>query len=110
MISPLFERQLSRLDSTLYTKMDRRIERFVVYRRDRKSKPRDILAIEDDCGQFCYPNSKHIAKLYAMDSWQNKHIIKEMDAYNDHLSDEADARLRLLHREMSLLITRSKHY
>lgn len=110
MVSTLFERQLNRLDSTLYVRMDRRIERFVVYRRDRKSKPRQILAIEDDQQRFCYPNMRHIGKLYAMDSWQNKHIIKEMDEYNDHLGDEADARLHQLHREMSLLITRSKYF
>ena len=110
MVSSLFLRQLDRLDHALYLVMDKLIGRFVVYRKDRANRPRDILVIEDDRGGFCYPNAEHIATLYKMDSWQNRAIIEQMDAHNDQIGHEADERISRLNREMSLLATRSQYY
>lgn len=110
MISPLFLRQLERLDSTLYIKMDWRKVRFVVYRKDRQNVPRQILVIENETGDFCYPNYNHIARLYKMDSWQNKSIIRDIDEHNDRLTDESDEKMRRINREMSLLATRSRYF
>lgn len=109
MVSALFVSQLNRLDRALFVKLDKVIQRFVVYRRDRQNKPREILKIEMN-GQFCYPNYEHIAKLYSMDSWANKDMIKKMDEHNDNLSKESDEHIHFLSNEMSKLATRSAYY
>ena len=109
MIPSNFKSKLARLDKTLFLLLDREKQRYVIYRRDRQNIPREILVIEDD-GEFCYPNYNHIAKLYQMDSWQNKNIIRDIDAHNDSLDEEGDAHIHYLSEEMSKLATRSKYY
>jgi hypothetical protein len=106
----LFVNDLKRLDKTLYLYFDRIINRFVVYRRDRKNVPRKILVIEDNQGQFCRPNREHIDQLYQMDSWANKNIIKEMDAYNENLDKESDERIAQISEERVKQMTRTSFY
>lgn len=102
--------QLAHLDKTLFIILDKQRQRFVVFRRDRKNFPREILVIEDEQGDFCYPGYVHIAKLYMMDSWANKRLIQDMDEYNDHLEDDADAKIAFLSNEVSKLATRSAYF
>lgn len=105
-----FLRQLKRLDKSLFIKLDRHKRRFVVYRRDRVNFPRGILVIENESGDFCYPNYHHIAKLYTMDSWANKHLITDIDKHNDSLDDEGDEYIHYLSGEISKLATRSQYF
>jgi len=109
MTSTDFINKLRRLDKTLFYKLDRLKQRYIVYRKDRQNVPREILVIEND-GEFCYPNYNHIAKLYQMDLWQNKNLIKEMDEHNERLDEESDRHIHFLSEEMSKLATRSKYY
>lgn len=109
MIALNFKRQLRKLDKTLFLKLDRLKQRYVIYRRDRQNFPREILIVENS-GEFCYPNYNHIAILYKMDSWQNKNMIKEMDEHNENLERESDRKMHRLSDEMSKLITRSVYY
>jgi hypothetical protein len=101
--------KMRRLDKTLFIKLDRARQRYVIYRKDRANFPREILVIEED-GQFAYPNYNHIVKLYQMDSWSNKNLIKDMDEYNDHLGDEGEEHIHYLSNELSKLATRSAYY
>lgn len=110
MISSLFKNQLLRLDKTLYIKLERGLQRYVVYRRDRANRPRKILMIEDENGGFSYPNYKHIAQIYKMDSWQNKNLIKEMDEYNESLDKEFDERIERISSNLSKQMTRTQYY
>jgi hypothetical protein len=105
-----FQEQMRRLDKTLFLRLDRKTGRYVVYRRDRKNLPRQILVIETPDGEFSYPNYEHIAKLYQMDSWQNKNLIKEMDEHNSRLEDESNARIARISNETSKLVTRSAYF
>lgn len=106
----LFDKQLKRLDKGLYLKFDGFIERYVVYRNNRQNIPRAIYVIQDDHGEFCYPNYEHIAKLYQMDSWQNKNLIKDIDEHNENLDRDGDEHIHRLSDEMSKLVTRSQYY
>ena len=110
MISFFFKRQLRKLDKTLFLKLNREKGRYVIYRRDRKNFPREILVIEGPSGEFCYPNYNHIVKLYQMDSWQNKRMIQEMDEHNESLDRESSERIHIISDEMSKLATRSINY
>jgi hypothetical protein len=109
MVSAIFIDQMLRLDKTLYLKLDKLKQRFAIYRKDRKNLPREILVIENN-GEFCYPNRNHIDKLYEMDSWQNKNLIKDMDAHNESLDEEGDDHIHFLSNEMSKLATRTKYF
>lgn len=109
MINHLFTKQMQRLDRSLFLKMDKIKQRYVVYRRDRQNLPREILLIENK-GDFCYPNYEHIVKLYLMDSWQNKNLIKDMDDFNENLDKEHSAKLHHISDEVSKLITRSAYF
>ena len=100
---------MRRLDKTLFLKLDKSKQRYVVYRKDRQNVPREILVIEND-GEFCYPSYEHIAKLYKMDLWRNKNLIKDMDAHNENLDRESDEKIHNLSDEMSKLITRSSYF
>ena len=104
-----FLAKMHRLDKTLTIRFDRARHRFVLYRKDRSNFPREILVIEND-GEFCYPNYNHIAKLYQMDSWSNKNIIKDMDAYNEQLDREGDEHIHHLSNELSKLATRTAYF
>lgn len=110
MVSPLFLNQLSRLDRTLYVKLDRTKQRFVVWRRDRTNLPREILVVHGENGEFCYPSYETIAQLYKMDSWQNKNLIADMDRHNAEIDRESVDRVRRMSIETSKLITRSQYY
>lgn len=106
----LFTNQMTRLDKNLYLQFDRVIERYVVWRRDRQNKPRQILVIEDDHGQFSYPTYHHLEQLHQMDSWQNKQLINNMDQHNDNLDQDSQLYMRRLHNEISKLTTRSAYF
>ena len=81
----------------------------MIYRNDRLNKPRDIIVITDDNGDFCYPNREHIEKLYKMDSWQNKSLIKDMDEFNDNIESELGEKIHFLSDEVSKLMTRTAY-
>lgn len=104
-----FQIKMRRLDKTLFLKLDKQKQRYVVYRKDRKNVPREILVIENS-GDFCYPNYEHLVKLYKSDLWRNKNLIKEMDEYNDNLDRESNQKIHFLSDEMSKLITRSAYF
>lgn len=99
---------MKRLDRTLFLKLDRKKQRYVIYRRDRQNLPREILEIEYN-GEFCYPSYEHIAKLCKMDSWQND-IPEMMDRHNESLDEEGDARISRISEEVSKVGTRSPYY
>jgi len=109
MISPDFSAQLHRLDRTLSLKLDRAKQRYVIYRKDRQNVPRETLIIENS-GDFCYPNYNHIVRLYQMDSWSNKNLIKDIDEYNERLDDDSNAHMHFLSDEMSKIATRTRYY
>ena len=110
MVSTLFLNQLGRLDKTLFVKLDKQIQRFKIFRKDRMNNVREILVVENPEGQFCYPNYEHIAKLYKMDTWINKNWLEEIDKHNDSLDEEDQRNLHYLSDQMSKLITRSKYF
>jgi len=109
MISPNFISQMKRLDKTLTLKLDKTLGRYVIYRKDRQNYPREILVIEH-AGEFCYPNRGHIEKLYKMDSWQNKNLIKDMDEHNNQIDIEGDEKIHRISDEVSKIATRTKFY
>ena len=110
MTNSIFYNQLRRLDNTLFMTIDKYKQRFVVYRRDRQNFPREILTIEDNLGEFCYPSYEHIIQLYKADLWQNPNMIKEMDSYNENLDKESDERIHRISDEVSKVATRTKYY
>ena len=110
MTNSIFYNQLRRLDNTLFMTIDKYKQRFVVYRRDRQNFPREILTIEDNLGEFCYPNRKHIDKLYEMDMWQNPGMIRKMDEHNEQLDREGDEKIHFISDEVSKIATRTKYY
>ena len=110
MVNQSFTKQLTRLDTSLRLRLDRALKRFIIERRDRRGLPRQILVIETPMGDFCYPSHNHLDKLYSMDSWANKNLIKDIDAHNEGLDDEADKANHYLSERMSKLITRSKYF
>jgi len=110
MVSSTFLAQLGRLDRALYLKLDRVRQRYVVYRRDRSNVPREILTLEDNSGDFSYPNAEHIAKLYQMDMLNNKDLIRNIDEHNKNLDRERDAQLHRVVRETVNRMTRSQYY
>ena len=105
-----FLRQMKRLDKTLSMELDRKRGRYVIYRRDRRNFPRQILVIETTDGQFCRPSYEHIVQLYKMDSWQNKNLIKDMDDHNNSLDEEGNRKVRFLSNELSKMVTRSAYF
>jgi len=109
MISTDFINKLRRLDKTLFLRLDRLKQRYIIYRKDRQNLPREILVIENN-GEFCYPNYEHVAKLYQMDLWQNKDLIKKMDEHNERLDEEGDEKLHYISDECSKIATRTKFY
>lgn len=104
-----FLAKMRRLDKTLVLKLDRARQRYVMYRKDRSNIPREILVIEQ-YGEFCWPNYNHIVKLYQMDSWSNKNLIKDMDAHNEQLDRDGDEHIHRLSNEMSKLATRTAYF
>ena len=109
MVSTTFLNQLNRLDKTLFIKLDRLIQRYIIYRKDRQNVPREILVIEND-GDFCYPNYNHIAKLYSMDMWQNPDMVRKMDEWNENLDKESDEKIHRISDEVSKVATRTRFY
>jgi len=99
-----------RLDKTLFLKLDKLKQRFIVYRKDRQNLPREILVIEDNRGEFCYPSYEHIVQLYKADLWQNPNLIKEMDEWNENLDKESDEKIHRISDEVSKIATRSAWY
>jgi len=109
MTSTDFRNKLGRLDKTLFLKLDRLKQRYIIYRKDRQNVPREILVVEN-AGEFCYPNYNHIVRLYQMDSWSNKNLIADMDRHNESLDEEGDRHMRFLSDEVSKLATRSAYF
>lgn len=101
---------MARLDRALYVVLDKNLERYVIYRRDRKYMPRKILVIEDEQGNFSRPTYKHLAKLYEMDSWRHPDFVQKMDEYNEAIEKDMDRKMHRLHEEESLLLTRSAYF
>jgi len=110
MVSEVFINQMSRLDRALYVVLDKSLERYVIYRRDRKYMPRKILVVEDDNGNFSRPNYKHLAKLYEMDSWRHPNFVQALDDHNAEVEKDMDRKMHRLHEEESLLLTRSAYF
>ncbi len=105
-----FQKQMTRLDRHLYLEFNKKIGRYIVYRKDRQGVPRQILVVETADGSFCRPSYEHIVKLYKMDSWSNKNLIKDIDTHNDSLDDEYDEHNHRLSGEISKLATRSAYF
>ena len=110
MVSSLFLSQLNKLDDSLFIRLNKEIERFIVCRKDRSNNVREILTIETPNQEFSYPNYEHITKLYEIDTWQNKNVISSIDHHNNNLDQESNRHISMLNDEVSKLATRTRYF